>query len=332
MAVIDWLEANIDSQIKHTGKGREVYMDCPYCGEVRHRFYVNLETLVCHCHNCNWSPTFLQLIQYVEGISFSRASAIFKDVKGNLMLPENISKDLVSNMFAEDLRKDLSKRAIPLPKEYTLLNPQKTNIMTRRAIKYLNSRKITNKQIVDHKMGFCMSGEYKNRVIIPITENGELRFWVARAISPDVKMKEKSPSDADYQISKSEVIFNIDRAAKKYHAAVISEGIFDSLSWGDIGISLLGKSLYQEQLNILLDYRELLTDGLYIALDWDARDKATEMAEKLSEYFDVKMINIPKEDDDPNNYLQKHGKKAMWKLIESAEEYGEFSSVKRLLT
>ena len=332
MAVIDWLEANIDSQIKHTGNGREVYMNCPYCGEVRHRFYVNLETLVCHCHNCGWSPTFLQLIQYVEGISFSRASAIFKDVKGNLMLPENISKDLVSNMFAEDLRKDLSKRAIPLPKEYSPLNPQKTNIMTRRAIKYLNSRKITNKQIVDHKMGFCMSGEYKNRVIIPITENGELRFWVARAISPDVKMKEKSPSDADYQISKSEVIFNIDRAAKKYHAAVISEGIFDSLSWGDIGISLLGKSLYQEQLNILLDYRELLTDGLYIALDWDAKDKATEMAEKLSEYFDVKMINIPKEDDDPNNYLQKHGKKAMWKLIESAEEYGEFSSVKRLLT
>lgn len=330
--IVDWLETVIDDRIQHTGNNREVHFNCVVCGESRHRMYVNLESGLVYCHNCGYKTNIIGLIQYVEGISFSRASAIFKDVKGNLMLPENISKDLVSNMFAEDLRKDLSKRAIPLPKEYTPLNPQKTNIMTRRAIKYLNSRKITNKQIVDHKMGFCMSGEYKNRVIIPITENGELRFWVARAISPDVKMKEKSPSDADYQISKSEVIFNIDRAAKKYHAAVISEGIFDSLSWGDIGISLLGKSLYQEQLNILLDYRELLTDGLYIALDWDARDKATEMAEKLSEYFDVKMINIPKEDDDPNNYLQKHGKKAMWKLIESAEEYGEFSSVKRLLT
>ena len=330
--IVDWLETVIDDRIQHTGNNREVHFNCVVCGESRHRMYVNLESGLVYCHNCGYKTNIIGLIQYVEGISFSRASAIFKDVKGNLMLPENISKDLVSNMFAEDLRKDLSKRAIPLPKEYAPLNPQKTNIMTRRAIKYLNSRKITNKQIVDHKMGFCMSGEYKNRVIIPITENGELRFWVARAISPDVKMKEKSPSDADYQISKSEVIFNIDRAAKKYHAAVISEGIFDSLSWGDIGISLLGKSLYQEQLNILLDYRGLLTDGLYIALDWDARDKATEMAEKLSEYFDVKMINIPKEDDDPNNYLQKHGKKAMWKLIESAEEYGEFSSVKRLLT
>lgn len=330
MAVIDWLEANIDSQIKYAGNGREVHMNCPYCGEIRHRFYVNLETLVCHCHNCGYSPTFVQLIQYVESISFSGAHTVFKNIKGNLAVPEYINRDLVGNMFV-DLRKDLTKRAIPLPEEYTPLDPQKTNIVTKRAIKYLNSRKITNEQIVDHKMGFCMSGEYKNRVIIPITENGELRFWVARAISPDAKMKEKSPSDADYQISKSEVIFNIDRAARKYHAIVISEGIFDALSWSDIGISLLGKSLYQEQLNILLDYRELLTNGIYIALDWDAKDKATEMAEKLSEYFDVKMINIPEEDDDPNSYLQKHGKNAMWKLIENAEDFGEFSPVKRLL-
>ena len=177
-----------------------------------------------------------------------------------------------------------------------------------------------------------MSGEYKNRVIIPITENGDLKFWVARAISSDVKMKEKSPSDEDYQISKSEVIFNIDRASKKYHTAVICEGIFDALAFGDVGVSLLGKSLYQEQLNILLDYRALLTNGLYISLDWDAKDKATEMAEKLSEYFDVKIINIPKEGDDPNNYLQKYGRKAMWKLIEDAEDYGEFSSITRLFT
>ena len=66
--------------------------------------------------------------------------------------------------------------------------------------------------------------------------------------------------------------------------------------------------------------------------DWDAKDKATEMAEKLSEYFDVKIINIPKEGDDPNNYLQKYGRKAMWKLIEDAEDYGEFSSITRLFT
>ena len=327
--IVDWLETVIDDRIQHTGNNREVHFNCVVCGESRHRMYVNLESGLVYCHNCGYKTNIIGLIQYVEGISFSRASAIFKDVKGNLMLPENISKDLVSNMFAEDLRKDLSKRAIPLPKEYAPLNPQKTNIMTRRAIKYLNSRKITNKQIVDHKMGFCMSGEYKNRVIIPITENGELRFWVARAISPDVKMKEKSPSDADYQISKSEVIFNIDRGAKKYHAAVICEGIFDALSYNSIGVSLLGKMLYQEQLNILLDYRALLTDGIYISLDNDAKEYAIDMAEQLSEYFDVYIINIPKELDDPNNSLKAMGRTYMYSLIENAVPYtGKLSALK----
>lgn len=329
--IIDWLETVIDDHIQYTGNNREVHFNCVVCGEVRHRMYVNLESGLVYCHNCGYKSNIIGLIQYVEGVSFSKARELFKDVKGNFMLPENVSKDLVGNMFSDDLRKDLLKRAIPLPEEYTPLDPKNTNIVTKRAIKYLNSRKITNKQIVDHKMGFCMSGEYKNRVIIPITENGELRFWVARAISPDVKMKEKSPSDADYQISKSEVIFNIDIAAKKYHTCVVCEGIFDAMSYGSIGVSLLGKSLYQEQLNILLDYREILTEGIYVSLDWDAKDKATEIAERLSEYFNVKIINIPKEDDDPNNYLQKHGRSAMWKLIENAEDYGELSSVKRLL-
>ena len=176
-----------------------------------------------------------------------------------------------------------------------------------------------------------MSGAYKNRVIIPITEDDHLRFWIARAISSDVKMKEKSPSDEDWNISKSEVIFNIDKAAKKFHSCVISEGIYDALSWGDIGISLLGKTLYQEQLNILLDYRELLTEGVYIATDWDAKDSATQMAEKLSEFFQVKMINIPEEFDDPNRYLQTHNHSAMWKLIEEAEPYTEFSGLRRKL-
>lgn len=334
MAIIDWVEENIDSQIKHTGNGREVHVDCPVCGETRHRLFINLENGRVYCQNCGFgkNTSIVGLIQYVEGISYSKAFTVFKEIKGNLAIPEFINKDTIDNIFMGDLRQDLDKRAIPLPEEYVPLDPNHTNIVTKRAIKHLHSRKITDKQIVQHKFGFCMSGEYENRVIIPIYENGDLKFWVARAISSDTYMKEKSPSDNDWNISKSEVIFNIDRAARKYHSAVISEGIYDALSWGDIGISLLGKSLYQEQLNILLDYRELLTEGIYIALDWDAKDNATKMAEQLSEYFKVYMINIPEELDDPNNCLRKKGRAYMWKLLEDAEEYSEFSGLRRLFT
>lgn len=331
MAIIDWLESNIDDHMKYTGNRKEVHFNCVVCGESRHRMFVNMNSGKVYCHNCGYSSNIVGLIQYVEGISYSRAFKVFNDIKGNLALPETISKDTINNIFMGDLRGDLSKRAIPLPEEYVPLDPNHTNIVTKRAIKYLHSRGITNKQIIQHKMGFCMSGEYKNRVIIPITEGDQLRFWVARAISTDVKMKEKSPSDEDYQISKSEVIFNIDRASRLFHTAVISEGIFDALAFEDVGISLLGKSLYTEQLNVLLDYRELLTEGIYIALDNDAKDNAIKIASQLSEYFKVYIINIPKELDDPNNCLQKRGRKYMWKLIEEAEEYSEFTGLRSKL-
>ena len=332
MAIVDWVESNIDSQIKYTGNGKEIHVCCPICGESRYRMYINLENGKTYCHNCNFSGNMITLIQNVEGVSWTRANKTFQDVKGNMSIPENVQDEIERNVFSSDFRSDLAKRAIPLPDEYNLIKTgSNVNIRVKRAIKYLMSRGITKKQIERHNMGFCSSGIYSNRVIIPITENGELKFWVARAISKDVKLKEKSPSNEEYQISKSEVIFNLDRAAKKYHSIVIAEGIFDALSFSDIGVSLLGKTLYQEQLNILLDYRNLLTEGVYIALDWDARDKATQMAETLSEFFKVKMINIPKNLDDPNNCLQKMGRKYMWKLIDEAEEFGEFSKLKRML-
>ncbi len=332
MAIIDWIESSIDSRIKYTGNHKEVHFNCPVCSESKLRCFVNLENGKVYCHNCGWSTNIVGLIQYIEGISWSRANLIFKDIKGNFSLPERISKEQFELMFLGDIRGDLNKRPIPLPEEYILLNPDSVNLVMKRAVKYLNKRGISNYQIRKHKFGFCMSGIYKNRVIIPITEGNDLKFWIARAISPSEYLKEKSPSNEDYQISKSEVIFNVEHAARKYHSIVISEGIFDALSWGDIGVSLLGKTLYQEQLNILLDYRELLTGEVFIALDYDAYDKATEMAEVLSEYFSVSIVNIPEEYDDPNNVLLKKGKKYMAKLLEEAESYSEFSSIHRLLT
>lgn len=333
MAIIDWVESNIDSQIKHTGNGKEVHVNCPVCGETRHRLFINLENGRVYCQNCGFgkNTSIVGLIQYVEGVSYSKAFTVFKDIKGNLAIPESISKDTINDIFMGDLRQDLDKRAIPIPEEYVPLDPKHTNIVTKRAIKYLHSRKITDKQIVQHKFGFCMSGEYKNRVIIPITEDKELRFWVARAISSDAYMKEKSPSDSEWNISKSEVIFNIDKAAKEFHSCVICEGIFDALSYGPIGVSLLGKTLYQEQFNILLDYRELLTDGIYISLDYDAKNNAIKIAEQLSEYFNVYLINIPENLGDPNEALQKKGRKFLYQLMENAEEFHEFSGLKNKL-
>ena len=325
----DWITQNIDTRIRYTGNGEELHICCPVCGEHRYRLYIGLKNGLVYCHNCGFKGSVINLIQYVENVSYTRASLIFNDIRGAMVLPVDVAQSLEYKLLALD-QYQVVKRPIPLPTEYQeLIGSQQ--LLAKKALRYLQSRAITPDQVQKYHMGFCALGEYAGRIIIPIYEGDQLKFWVARAISSHVKLKEKSPSNKEYQYSKSEVIFNIDRAAKQYHTAVISEGIFDALSWGDIGVSLLGKMLYGEQLRILLNYKSLLSDGIYIALDADAFDSAMKIARQLSDFFTVHIISIPPEFDDPNNYLQTHSKKDMWKLIQNAEEYNEFTELRMRL-
>lgn len=329
MAIEDWVEQNIDSHVKYTGNQRELHVCCPVCNETRYRMYINRISGRVYCHNCGFKSTnLLGLIQHIEGVSFAKAIELVKDIQGNYMLPENLERKLTENLLFS--HSSLKKRGIPLPEEYRVINPKNAKGPVKQAINYLHGRGITDKQIISHKFGYCHSGEYKGRVIIPIIEEDIVKFWVARAISKNVKLKEKSPSNEDYQISKSEVLFNIEVAAKKYNSIVLSEGIFDALSWGDIGVAMLGKRLYQEQLNILLNYRDLIK-VIYVAVDWDAREQATQIAEQLQDYFEVYVVNIPEKYDDPNNYLMNHNRKAMFKLLEESEPFTEFTGLHRRL-
>ena len=325
----DWIRQRVDSSIRYTGSGSEIHICCPVCGETRYRLYINLTTGQVYCHNCQFKGTVINLIQFIEGISYTAARERFNIFKGNIILPDNVEDALEKRLMRRGVP-EVQKRSVPLPEEFQLISSS-TNMVAQRAERYLAKRGITRKQIDQHHIGVCATGQYANRIIIPLYQEGELKFWVARAMSSEAKLKERSPSSSFYQYSKSEVIFNLDQAANKYHSAVISEGIFDALSWGSIGISLLGKSLYDAQFNLLLSYRDQLSDGLYVALDADAERDAMVMAEVLSSFFPVKIIRIPSEFDDPNQYLLTHSKCDMWNLITCAADYGEFTSLRSRL-
>lgn len=336
MSITSYLQEVIDDNVKFTQNNEEVHFNCPICGETRHRMYVNLSTHLVYCHNCNYSTSFIKFIQELEGISYNKAVERYKDIKGSSYIPEDVLAELHNNLFIGDVTHTIAKRAIPLPEEYVELNFESRNPMMKRAVKYLmTKRKITIRQMKQHKFGICAGGEYDNRIIIPVTEFDEVKFFVARAIGNTTGLKEKSPSNESYQISKSQVLFNIDRAAAIYGSCVLSEGIFDALSFGDIGVSMLGKRMSDDQLAILLDYKDYLKNGVYIALDWDASKNAIKLAQQLYEYMPVHIIELPKGDlpkgYDPNDYFKAFGRKAMYELIDNAKEYDFSYHLKRKL-
>jgi DNA primase len=162
---------------------------------------------------------------------------------------------------------------------------------------------------------------------------GETKFFVARSIGVPKGagkrfLKEKSPSTEGYQYSKSQVLFNIDGAVKIFNSCVLSEGVYDALSFDDIGVSALGKRVSEEQLALLLDYKEYLTGGVYLGLDSDANKDTLKLADTLVQYFPVYLLEIPN-GHDPNSYLKAYGKKAMYELIDSAHEYDLTYKLKR---
>lgn len=328
MAVIEYLETVINDRLIYTQNNAEVHFNCPVCGESRHRMFVNLSTHKTYCHNCGWRGTLLTLIQELEGVSFEKANSIYKDIRGTMYIPDDVLDELYNSLMLTTMKPKLDLRPIPLPDEYVRIGTDTKVPIMKRAIKVLHKRAVSDAQIRKHKMGVCFTGDYANRIIIPIHEEGQLRFWVARAISDDAYRKEMSPSNADYQVSKSQVIFNITDASKLFNAIVVSEGIYDATAWGDIGVSLLGKRMSDEQLSIILGYRDYLTEGVYLCLDEDASKDTIRVADELSQYLPVKLISLPKGSDDPNRTRVTYGKKYMYSLIDKAVEYDNLYKLK----
>lgn len=327
---LDHILGLIDKPYTYTSDMKEIKMDCPICGETRKRFFIGTANNLCYCHNCNYSGTLIKLSAELQGISYSQAVKTFKDHNGVLRINQSVRDEIYERLTLQGLSLEFerAKTPIPLPPEFTNLEGA-TSEYSDKVREYLRSRGVTPSQIRDHGIGYCRTGDYQDRAILPIYENGEIQFWVGRAIYKSARMKEMSPHNADNQISKSEVLFNVDRAVEKFGAVVLAEGIYDAMSFGDIGVGLLGKRMSQEQFNKLLGYKPRITNGVYLALDEDAFSDSLEMAEKLSQHFS--QVYIIRVEGDPNEHLLKNGKRSMAELIKNATRYSKISKLRMKL-
>lgn len=317
--VINYLE-NLLGRPQVTSKGDEYHWDCPLCGDRRKRLYVNVNTHSAWCFNCEFRGSIISLISAIEGISFKEALEIYKSHHGVFQMPEQIKDEVIQKINKVSYSRYFSKVPVDLPDDYTELDGS-DSITGKMIYKYLKKRGVTDEQIRTHRFGFCYEGRYRKRAILPIFEQGELRYWVARAIEKKAQLKELSPVVESNQFGKSEVIFNVDRASILFNSLVLAEGIFDALTFGDVGCSILGHHLSNAQLEVLLGYKDYLTDGIYIAMDEDAWRDSIEMAEMLFQYFPVYLCRVT---GDPNEM----GRRGCLELIKNAVEFSPLTRVK----
>lgn len=171
----------------------------------------------------------------------------------------------------EELKRELPQ--IELPKEFQpFINLQKTNIIGRHALTYLlKGRKISFEDIIKYNIGFCETGQYRNKIIIPsYSKDGKLDYFVARAFDDSSKKIDAPKSDKNFIGFESTINWDL--------PIIITEGPFDAISAKRNAIPLFGKTIPQVLKEKLMLNR---VKSIYLSLDSDVIKHTLNIAEEL---------------------------------------------------
>lgn len=195
---------------------------------------------------------------------------------------------------------------VELPKEFqALYTASTTSIIANKVRKYLYRRGFTDRDFLKYNIGYCTSGEYAGRVIVPsYNDNNQLNFFVGRTFE-DAYHKYRNP-----ECSKD--IIGFENLINWSQPIILVEGVFDAIAVKRNAIPILGKTLTKSLLRKLVDSK---VEDIYIALDKDAFKKALEYTEKFLN-MGKRVYLVDMEDKDPSEM----GFKNFTHHVQQAEE------------
>lgn len=267
---------------------------CPVCKHKKPKLVVNIKTGQYNCWTCHPPTKGKSPVSLFKklGIGVDKQ----KEMKGYF------SNDKTSIEKPDFERVELPKEFIPLSKIPKGISPE-----YKHAITYLKNRSISTDDIKKYNIGYCSSGRYRNRIVVPsYDKSGTLNYFIARSFEKEARLKYDAPS-----CSKTEII-GFEYYINWKIPVILCEGSFDAIAIKRNAIPLFGKTI-PKALMLRLAQSEVKT--VYIALDNDALKEALTYAENL--------INMGKEvylielgGKDPSDL----GFDAMVKLLHNAKQ------------
>jgi DNA primase len=181
-----------------------------------------------------------------------------------------------------------SVEIISLPEEYSPLWVKKNTPDYKNALHYLASRGITIFDIIRYRIGYCESGQYSGKIIIPSYDSaGQLNYFVSRAYYRADTQKHKNP-----KISKD--IIGFEMFINWAEPIILCEGSFDAIAIKRNAIPLFGKIIQPALQKKIIEER---VKNIYICLDADALKNAIQIAERfMGEGLNVYFVELKNED------------------------------------
>lgn len=281
----EWVQEWIRS---HDGylSGAEWVMTCPFCGKPQH-MYISDRTgaWICfHCGEASWK--LRTLLQRTEGSGWMR-----------LGMALGVESSDPASRPAQDQPK-ANRVFTPLPKECEpLLRGNRWYVP-----KYLKDRRV-NKHIA-HRLGvcYCLTGEYANRIILPIScPMGE--SFTSRAVLPGLEPRYKAGEGA------GRLLYAWQSLGWHKGTVVLVEGPFDAIrviQAGFSAIALMGKILSMGK-RILLNS---IDRPLVVMLDQEARDESISIARELG-------ARVASSVDDPADMVEQQVVEAISETVDA---------------
>jgi len=282
-------------------KGTDAVYFCPSCKHYKRKLEINLLTGKYNCWVCNFSGTSFKSLFKKLNLSCELYNLIKPNSRSdNLSLNDAIDLD---NLFKEHV--ESSTEIQKLPTEYIPLYEYRNSIEYKNAIKYLLSRNVTKHDIYRYQIGYCESGIFRQRIIVPsFDKDNLLNFFIGRSYYEDVNFKYNN-----CEFSKN--IIGFESLVDFSQEITLVEGVFDAFAVRYNCIPLFGKTL-SKKLKESLIINKVLTVNLL--LDNDAVKESIKILEFLIKN-DIKTKFVTLNGKDPSEI----GFEKTWEAIKSAK-------------
>lgn len=299
------------------GSGNTRYLTtCPWCGKEEH-FGFDPEKNIFGCFKCKVAGNSLKLIKKVYDKPMSELIEFLKT---------GVDKRYVNIDFLDSHIEVFKEQELIQAKIKPIELPEGYEYLYNKRIPYLDYRRVPQDQVNYYKMGVCLHGYYKDRLIVcDVNEKQEPIYWIARDITGRQKKKVLNPVVKEGAVGSGDLIFNFS-LAKNYKIGIIVEGMFDALRVGNCGMATYGKGLKSHHIGWLLQggFEEMV-----LLYDADVKDDELEKnALLLAQFFPTKIAKLPS--GDPDSY----DVPALWTFINQAKAYDgdKISKLRRELT
>ena len=255
--------------------GNNIAFFSPFVSHYKPKLEIDIET------NHNGENPWHCWISDKKGRSIS---SLFKQLNLSKEKFEQLSRIIESTKYRVNATVTEKQVVLQLPNDYRPLWIEKKTPDYRNAMHYLKQRGLTLFDILKYRIGYCETGEYTGKIIIPSYDaEGQLNYFVSRAYYSADTQKHKNP-----KVSKDIIGFEL--FINWAEPIVLCEGSFDAIAVKRNAIPLFGKIIQPALQRKIIEER---VKNIYLCLDPDALKNAIQIAERfMSEGLNVYFVNL----------------------------------------